>query len=100
MEVLTLPMAKEQLRVTSTAEDNRIMRECERAEQLVFRYLGYDDLSAFYTAHGEVLPFALEAAMLLALQVLHDGKPEDTWKTPAVIDSLRVYRTRMTSATD
>jgi hypothetical protein len=64
-EVITLADAKENLNITGTGHDSKLLNMIRRCEALLFDYLGIDGLDDFYYAHGESGRDVLEQAVLV-----------------------------------
>lgn len=70
--MITVALVKEHLRVTTSVEDALLTNLISRAEEILFRYLGYADESALYEVFGEQTFYTLEQALLMMIQTMHD----------------------------
>ena len=89
--LVTLEIAKDQLRVSNTASDAIITRYILQVEAAVFQYLELADLADFYVEHGDGHPYILECAVLLGITELYDNRSSNPL-TQGVRDLLRRYR--------
>lgn len=64
-EVITLDYAKENLNITGTGHDAKLLNIIRRCESLMFNYLGVEGLDDFYAEHGEGGRDVLEQALLV-----------------------------------
>jgi hypothetical protein len=92
MQLLTLTLAKQHLRVTSTDEDTLLESYILMAEAAVFGWIKFPSIEYFYYEFGEG-PFPrLIAAALLALRSIYDGRGTEDMYSPAFKSLLRDYR--------
>lgn len=74
--IVTLDMAKRQLRVTSDADDQTVYEKLEQASDLVFDYLKVD-ADEYETVGGfDDVPTVVAAAILRVLTNLYDEEHE------------------------
>jgi len=94
MSLVTRAQAKDQLRVTISADDAQIDQIIDRASAILLDYIG-QEVDAWQQTDGnsptEDVPKVVEAACLILVQNLYDGI--DPVLTPSVKDLLRRYRT-------
>lgn len=91
-ETIDLAMLKRHLNVSGNAQDVKLVEIANRAERAVFNYMGFANLEAWYTEHGELTFFTVEAAVLLAAEVLYTEGPMASPLTDAVKSLVRPYR--------
>lgn len=80
---LRLSVVKSQVRLEGEQDDARLQWCIDHAEIIIIDYL-----KVAADAFDSVLPFHVEAAMVLVVEQLFDGDPKDDPITPAVVSLL------------
>ena len=72
--LVTLEVGKDHLHITTTVEDDRVMRQIEDASDYILRYL---DIYGDPAWTSETVPPVVRSCVLLKLTALHDHLGED-----------------------
>lgn len=90
-EVVTLAQLKEDLNITGTAHDAKLQKILDRAQAILWNFLGVDDLGDWYYETGETSSLVLEQAVLVMSRIMYE-RPDETPLGSTVKSLVRRFR--------
>lgn len=91
-EVVTLDKLKRHLGITGEGLDVRLLEVLNAAERACFNYMGFANLEAWYTEHGELEPSTVDAAIIIVAKNLLETDGQVPHISDTVKSLLRPYR--------